>query len=296
MTKKKFYIQDLIYFNLFLKKMWKEKTLIIITSILFVFVTLLYISNQKNEFKTKVVINNPSLNDVGKYIFFHDSNPDLNYKFIENFFLKLNSKDNLNDYIKINESRYGLSNFFTKFDPKKNYFKNDKFYKLLSNKRNYGLKNTDQIDIYFLIYPEGVDGEQLLNNYIFFTQKKIIDEYKIALKSRILDSLSNYQDALKVAQQLNFKLPINENNNNLKNILFIKGTHELEYQINTLNKLLKSLDTDKDLFYYDILHEKASLSTKHSRYKVLSLLISLFLGFIFSLIIIFLKSKIRVKF
>ena len=59
--KKENYLINSIYLHSIIKNIWKEKFLIIIITSVFVFLNFVYLYNQKNKYRTYVMIEKPLL-------------------------------------------------------------------------------------------------------------------------------------------------------------------------------------------------------------------------------------------
>jgi LPS O-antigen subunit length determinant protein (WzzB/FepE family) len=278
------------------RTLWREKILILSISIICGLLGYLYASFKPVEFKTEIKLKNPPFQLFEPYsgsieINLNSNNNNNNIivgKFISDFKLNLLSLDNLEMFI---EESLDLDNFKAYLKSKnitvKKYFK-DKLGEV--KEKNIIIPNT-----YFLVFEKKrLDGDIFLNNYVEFTKKKNIIEFKKNLKTTIENKIFFYEQALEVAKFLNLENPILKSLHNQALVitsepeaLFYKGTKVLSQNIIQSKRLLQKIE--KDQFNYDLILDKAfesKINTTHSYYP----LIGLFFGFFLSCIIIFFKG------
>jgi hypothetical protein len=259
------------------------------------------------EFKTTIIIKNPPENlysyynilfncnghkDKGKesgcYKIINEEN--FTEEFIHDLDLNIKSINNLNNFI---EQAQGLDSF-KEFLKKRNlsvthYFQNFENYKLASVDLNKINMKDSNLSAYFLIFPEELEGEIFLKNYVTFSKDKTLIEFKKKLK--IL--LSNYIIQYEISSD--FARSINQENPFLGMIevtgpgsFFYRGNKLLSKQIIELKKILADLESQK--FNYDHIFQDPSFKLKVgwsiNQYSLLGLLFGLFLSFV----IIFFKD------
>jgi hypothetical protein len=181
-------------------------------------------------------------------------------RYINNFFTNFRSSDNLISYIEISKEIQDYKNLI-----KKNNLDNNSILrsfqiveskyrgKILNNKFNFS-------------YPEKLDGKAFLNNYALYTKDKTLKEYSNTLKSIIINSLSLYEDQLKIAKRIDLQQPILKQEYtviiNEPDVLFYRGTKVLEEQIDQHKKILLLL-TNVKLDYNPVL-DKALFESSSS--------------------------------
>jgi LPS O-antigen subunit length determinant protein (WzzB/FepE family) len=213
-------------------------------------------------------------------------------QFIYDFKLKLLSLDNLESFVE--ESR-DLDNFKAYLKSKnitvKKYFED----KLDEVKK----KNIINLNKYFLVFTKELDGDIFLNNYVEFTKKKNIIELKKNLKITIENKIISLEQALETAKSINLENPIIKSPIsqaqvvNEPNDLFYKGSKVLSQNIIYFKKLAQRLENDQ--FNYNPILDKASLPVLQNISVNLFFVFGLFLGFLLSLLIIFLRNTFKEK-
>lgn len=212
-------------------------------------------------------------------LYFSDEQGLLIERYINNFFTNFRSSDNLISYIEISKEIQDYKNLI-----KKNNLDNNSILrsfqiveskyrgKILNNKFNFS-------------YPEKLDGKAFLNNYALYTKDKTLKEYSNTLKSIIINSLSLYEDQLKIAKRIDLQQPILKQEYtviiNEPDVLFYRGAKVLEEQIDQHKKILLLLNTVK-LDYNPVL-DKALFESSSSP----TLYIYILSGFVFGVFLFF---------
>ena len=284
--------------------LWREKILILSTSIICGFLGYLYASFIiTKQFKTEVILRNPPTHLFKPY------ENVLDYKkaneiFISNFKLNFFSSDNLESFV---EENRGINNFngylkLKNIIPEK-YFANRLQQDMSYNKSadiNYSSK-------YFLLFSEELDGDIFLNNFVEFIQKKNIFEFKKILKSEIIYKINNQKDNLDILKKLIYsknplRLPeyLKNDPEDLENFLY-KSDFLLVREINQLSQIIitlekKLIDLENDQFNYDIFLDKASPPALVNK-KIASFFFigGLIAGLILSLVVLFFKYTFKTK-
>jgi hypothetical protein len=307
MNKKNLEFDDALDFEKIIRRIWKEKVLILSINILCTLLFFLYALIAYKEFKTTIIIKNPPENLYSYYniLFSCNGHKDKEkesgcYKIInkENFTeefiydlnLNIKSINNLNNFIEQAQELDGFKEFLKKRNLSvTHYFQNFGNYKLASVDLNKINMKDSNLSGYFLIFPEELDGEIFLKNYVTFSKDKTLIEFKKKLK--IL--LSNYIIQYEISSD--FARSINQENPFLGMIevtgpgpFFYRGNKLLSKQIIELKKTLADLESQK--FDYDHIFQDPSLKLKVgwsiNQYSLLGLLFGLFLSFV----IIFFKD------
>jgi LPS O-antigen subunit length determinant protein (WzzB/FepE family) len=286
--------------NLFdlIKKLLTEKVLILSFSIIFGLVFYIYASFQSQIFKTQIVIEDVPSQLFEHYNFLFKSNQikgqKLEEQYNNGFKSKLLSKDNLKIFLKEsvefdNFAEYlklrniSIKKFFTNFNLNYVYEDKDKKVDILSNK-------------YYLVFTEELDGVIFLNNYVEFTKKKTVKEFKEKLKLSIKNRINHYEQAFELAKLLNLENPVVISKNiQISNYdmqdLYYHGSKVLGEEIIYLKKLLIKLDNEQ--FNYDIFVEKASHSEMISNPRILFVFFGILFGILLSIVIIIFKSALK---
>jgi LPS O-antigen subunit length determinant protein (WzzB/FepE family) len=280
-----------------IRTLWREKILILSISIICGLLGYLYASFKPEEFKVEITLQNPPFHFFEPYSGLIEVNSNNNNnnavgQFIGGFNLKLLSLDNLESFVE--ESR-DLDNFKAFLKSKnitiKKYFK-DKFD--VAKEKKLIIPNK-----YFLVFSKGLDRDIFLNNYVEFTKKKNIIEFKKNLKATIENRIAFYDQALETAKLISLENPILKSLDNQTQVvnepeaLFYKGTKVLSQNITHLKRLLQKLENDQ--FNYNPILDKASQSVLQNTSVSLFFVSGLFLGFLLSLVIIFLRNTLKEK-
>jgi hypothetical protein len=284
------------------RTLWREKILILSISVICGLLGYLYASFKPEKFKVEITLKNPTFQLFEPYSGLIEINPNNSNsnsnsnitagQFIPDFKLKLLSLDNLESFV---EESQDLDNFKAYLKSKnitvKNYFNG----KLGEVKE----KNIIILNKYFLVFPKGLDGDIFLNNYVEFTKKNNIIEFKKNLKTTIANKIIFYEQALETAALINLENPILKSLDNQSQVvnepeaLFYKGTKVLSQNIIYFKRLLQRLENDQ--FNYNPILDKASLSVLQNTRPPLFLGFGLILGFLLSLVIIFLRNTLKEK-
>ena len=292
-----------------IKSLWREKILILFISIICGLFGYLFASFQPQNFKTEIKLKNPPYQLFESYSYLINNNnqkttttttttiitiiktTNVAEKFFSDFNLNFLSLDNVESFV---EESQGLDNF-------KRYLKS----KNITAKKYFidklGIVKEKNIIIsnkYFLVFEKNLDGDIFFNNYAEFTKKKSIIEFKKNLKLRIEDSIYIYEQALEKAKLINLENPILKSPDirapfNEPATLFYRGSLVLTYDIINLKKLLQKLENDQ--FNYNLILDKASPPVLQNTSSNLFFVSGLVLGFLLSLVIIFLKNILKQK-
>jgi LPS O-antigen subunit length determinant protein (WzzB/FepE family) len=226
MKKNNLYItEDEIDLGDLIKKLWREKILILSISIICGLLGYLYASFKPEKFQIEFEIKNLPSQLFEPYLgILLPNNNSISEQFISDFKSNLLSLDNLEIFVE--ESR--------DLDTFKKYLKS----RDISTKQYFATKlgevsekNKINSNRYFFVFEKKIlDGNIFLNNYLEFTKKKNIIECKKILKAIIENRINYTQDALETAKLINLENPIFESK-----FLFYKGTKVLS-QIITIDK------------------------------------------------------------
>ena len=306
---------------------WKEKFLILCCVFLFSILGLAYTIFRPVELYTKIVLNDPSVAIFEKYNkYFIDllsaKNTNFNYYLNTNAYANTNNNsnntttivardifldifrknflsiDNLNEFINsLKEHDINLKNYLKKNDLiSSNFFFGNKFGKVNIDKRTS--YSGDQV--FFLIYPEEIDGTKILNDYVFYIKKKSeIDFYKI-IQLAISSKIDIKKEALEIAKKINLQYLKDlkssdtyfSNNELINNINYLNIQHvTLEQEIVNLEKDLISI---KGVYLdYVPISQKSTPSIKDSKFPNYFIVISsILVGFFISIAVILFRLNI----
>ena len=282
---------------------WKEKIIVLLTTAAFLMAAHFYHLSKPKLLTSEIIINDPPFDLFQKYqIHIEDQNQNINkdnlfHDYLASYIISLknnlSSADNFSQFIHDDKI---FKNFFNNLKSKnireKTFFKNS--FKQLKIKNNL-VENT-----YLIEYGDnlGLNGQLLLNSYVEFTVKKILNDYKQRLKNSIIVKKKQLDLSYNIAAELNIISPANQMNNLLKsfpiiassNDIYMMGTKVIKKYILNYERLISELD--KENFDYKYILDEASkpVITNSSRYTYLST--GFILGLIFSYLLIFIKKKI----
>jgi LPS O-antigen subunit length determinant protein (WzzB/FepE family) len=310
MKKNNIYLaDDEINLGRLIKQIYREKILILSISIICGLLAYLYASFKPEEFKTEIKLKNPPsqlfepytylfknnnnfINNNNNFINNNNNNNNIVEQFISDFKLNFLSLDNLEIFVE--ESR-DLDSFKKYLKSRnistRNYFVN-KFG--VVKETNIIIPNT-----YFLVFEKNLDVDVFIKNYAEFTKKKSLTELKKNLKLTIENRINYHELHMETAKLINLEDPIlklPDRQNQLVNepdALFYKGTKVLSQSIIFDKKLLQKLENDQ--FNYNLILDKASPPVLQNAAVSLFFVSGLILGFLLSLVIIFLRNTLKEK-
>jgi LPS O-antigen subunit length determinant protein (WzzB/FepE family) len=278
------------------RTLWREKMLILSISIICGLLGYLYASFKPEEFKTEIKLKNPPTQLFEPYVGYLEVNNNNNNnnnntaaeKFISDFKSTFLSLDNLEMFVEESRDLDNLKAYLKlKNITVKKYFK-DKFVEektkdiIISNK-------------YFLNFEKKIlEGDIFFNNYVEFTKKKNIIEYKKKIKTGIENRIAFYEQALETAKLINLENPILKSIDNKAQFLnepealFYKGTKVLSQDIIYFKRTLQRLENDQ--FNYNPILDKGVITQIDMMSSYSYFLTGLFFGLFLSFIIIFFKS------
>lgn len=177
---------------------------------------------------------------------------------------------------------------------------NKEFLKILEkynlNQQTYLHYNLSEVkDVFFNQYilsvPKEVDGLSFLNNYIIFSKELIVDQFYNDLRFIINEDIKKKNDALKIAKELKIDFPLVDLRDKEE---FQKGQKVLIIEIGQLQLIEKSLSR-QSLDWDPFLFQAIQLEENKNNYKkyLLAILLTLSLGFLLSLLVIFFKNDFK---
>ena len=292
-------IDDEIDLRDLIRKLWKEKILILFISIIFGLLGCFYQLLKPDEFISEITLKNPPTQIFEPYNIYNitlnnnnknnnNNNNNIAEQFISNFKLNFLSLDNLQSFVE--ESR--------EFDNFKRHLK----LRNISAKEYFvdkiGVVKEKNIIIpnkYFLNHTKELDGAIFLNKYVEFINKKTIVELKNVLKLTILNNINIHSEALEIAKKIQLENPFIKVTSQHQAViepeaLFYKGSKVLSETLYYFNKKLIKLENDQ--FNYNTISEKA-LTLKNPKSLPLYFVFGLILGLFLSLAIIYLKITLK---
>lgn len=189
--------------------------------------------------------------------------------FFKNFLSNANSRDNVKEFLSI----YNSSN-----SPVVSSFK------LREVKEN----------TYALIFYDGVDGVNLLNEYVIWTKNKTLSTLDFIISKNFDDTLNHYERQLEIANKITLDQPF------IKTLLerpgnlvvsepaeeFYRGKDVLELQIKHLRQII-SLHMNENWGNISVVKDSASNKTRLHSPTSHYLVVGVAIGFIISFIVIF---------
>ena len=271
--------KDFNYFPLVFT-LWREKFLILIFSLLGLSFSYYSFSDRDTFNKAMITINSPPKN---LFLNYRDLSLD-----------KFGNSEELEDSLYIALlSRDNLTNFLG--DKKKlDTFKIEEYKDFPSQIKSNKFEAT---------YLNNIDGQKLLEEYILYTQSNVIKKEVNYLKSLIDTVIAQYKKEFEIAKKLGIETPMEsmEMENSEKNDLnvffafrgptYLRGTIILDMRISNLKEELERLEIKN--FNYDIILDKPYFIKTINNYSVAYYVAGIILGFLFSLIILFIKSIIK---
>ncbi len=263
----------------FIRKLWKEKILIISVSLLFMVIGYVYGTLQPKTNKIKIL-----LREAPYYLFESQTNNldslRLAKEFNFEFKINLYSSETLDRFIeqnnKIDQFKINLA---SKNIEIKKYFKSE--FKID--------EKTDNLWVYYLSYGEYLPGEEFLNDFILFVKKETEKSFQKQRSLLIIDQINQLKVNLEISKKINLENPLVGGEFNLYN----RGTKVLSYQIDNLNNILKETKLLK--LDYNPIVEKTSSVGEIKNHPLDFAVIAFLLGFFFSLIIIFTRFLLQNK-
>lgn len=301
-------IDDEINFVILFKELLKNKFLILVVTIIFSLFAYILAINLKKDLKAIVTLKNIDTNiDIFDYykiikvtnsefeFFERYKNQQSNSNFFyEEFYLNLSSSDNISNFLQQSKD-YDLLKKYLELNnvTAKQYFSNNKLGIQEDKKANTIIvqqKDARTKINFFLIAPKEVDGLTLLQNYVDYTNNKTLNFFKDQIKFSLNSEIVKLENELKIAKLLNIVNPTLHNNAALAaepKSLFYLGSKVLSLQIGDLKANYDKLENFKSNF--NIIIDRPSY-TRNGESKIFYVIFGSVIGFILSLIIIFIKK------
>jgi LPS O-antigen subunit length determinant protein (WzzB/FepE family) len=279
------------------KSLWREKILILSISIICGLASYLYSSFQPQEFRAEIKLKIPPTHLFLPYTQFANNSNNNNYNYSNNYSVQFMSDFKLH-FLSL-ESLQSFVDESKEFDNFKEYLKSRNI-----SAKNYFANKIGEVkennliipNQYFLVFPQELNGDIFLNNYVEFIKNKTIFETKINFKYLIEQKKFLYEDSFEKAKLINLENPIQRSINeyiivNKPEDIFYKGTKILALEITALKKLLIKLENEQ--FNYNIILDKSLSSRINETGKLKYFQLGLMFGLILSFVIIFFKSILK---
>ncbi|MDA7564808.1 Wzz/FepE/Etk N-terminal domain-containing protein [Pelagibacteraceae bacterium] len=288
-----------------IRRLWKEKFLILSISLIVSALAYVYVAFKPKTFQTTVVLRNiPSTlfvkfdTAINLQKQQQEQQQQITFASLleDEIHQKLNSFDNLDQFVKQNDSINSFKALIKKkqISAKDYFFQGNKFGP--EKEKNKILKNR-----YYLNFPKELKGDEFLNEYVLFTFQKSQNLIKNQIVS-IFSSLKNdYENNLVIAKQLNIQEPILQQKLQDRSLfminepkeLYYSGTKVIQNEINILNKLIAEAKDFKLNFnpILDRAYKPIIISVSPLKFVILGF----FVGLILSMICIFLRDLFKAK-
>ena len=267
------------YYPLILR-LWREKFLILTFTLLALFFGYLKVQDNQTFQKAKIAISSPPPN-LFSHIEFGSSSKELELRLYNNLL-----------------SRDKLSNFLGN-EEKLEFFKLEMFKEIPS--QTYS-------NIFELTYLSSIDGLNLLDEYIRHIQLITIKQEISYIKTSINRILDKHKKQLEIAKKLGIEVPkitldsiiysrltldslSNPGSLSYPDPTYLSGTIVLTNKIAHFEKILNQLEEKN--FIYDIILDKAYNTNVLENYKTANVILWTVLGFLLSLVVIFIKYLIK---
>jgi len=287
-------VDDEIDLRELIKKLWKEKILILSISIICGLLGYFYALLKPQEFKSEITLKNPPVQIFEPYNLFNNNfnnnnnnnNNNIVGQFISDFKLNFLSLNNVENFLE--ESR--------EFDNFKGYLKsrNISAKEYFTNKISEAKeKNIIIPNKYSLNHTKELNGAIFFNNYVQFVKKKTVLMTKKIFKLAIEDKIIIYDQALDKAKLINLENPILTSAQSHviyePEDLFYKGSKILSQDIIYLKRLLTKLENDQ--FNYEIIIDKSLNSPVKEMINLKYFVTGLIFGLLFSILIVFFRIQ-----
>ncbi len=272
--------KDFDYYPLVLT-LWREKFLVLIISLLGFCFSYFSVLDKDIFYKANVTINSPPKN-----LFLTYSNDPSLVKFVtlaeleDRLYNKLLSRDNLIAFLG---------------DEKKlNIFKIEEYKDIPIQSKTNKFEAT---------YINSIDGPKLLKDYLLYTQSKFLEKEIEYITSLIEQAIGHYKIEFEIAKRLGIDNPMasmemENREQNESNVFFafsgptyLRGTIILGMRIANLEEELDRIQ--KKNFMYDIILDTPYVTQTVNNHSTAYSVGGTVLGFLVSLMIIFIKSFIK---
>lgn len=268
-----------------INNLWVEKILILSISLLFSVFTFLYLNPKPKTFKTTIVLRDIPNVIFSEYEYFNNIK-EFHLVLRNTFIQELNSFDNLDLFASKNSNFISYKNSLNKATRAKGFFIN-KF-----GKEKLGTRYIE--NKYYLIFPQGLKGDDFLNDYVMFTFRAAEEIVKNNLETSLLIEKNKLNKNLLIAKELNIKdSNVSENSNLDLDSINIRRAHELlrgsaviKSDIKYVDELLDKLKNQK-LDFNPVLDRASTpqdISPSTLRFVFLAFIAGLFLSIMYVMV------------
>ena len=277
-----------------LKVFFKNIPIIFVVTFISAFLFYNYQSSLPKKYESNIVIKKPSYEKFSsEFIITSDNDLEegaiiLSFydEFINDFTTYMASADNLQFFLYQNDQE-NLKNKL----------------KITEDKTILNLQNSNQkssILEFKIFYDEGINGPEILNNYTQYVKNLTTKEYRTKRLLYLQRLIYKYAEALEVSREIKQEYPIinsvtGDNNSSVlyaPNDLFYTGSKVLAMQLYHLKTNFKKIKNSE--INYQFILDKASKGKWINNYKKNYALFGIFLGLILSIIIVLIRSKIKI--
>lgn len=171
-------------------------------------------------------------------------------------------------------------------------------------------ENDDNLLSQFVFnFSEGINGDEILNEYVYTISYKVLSSFLINIESIIKQKINKKTKALNIASEMGIFLP---DKTSLSKDEYLKGEKlltleikNLKSELDNIQKSITELDNNKDFLNGEILIKNPSFNFRwmpivykpfiqqYPRSTIQNIFLSFILGFVLSLIVIFIKINFR---
>ena len=294
-NKKKSRSEDISVIDVLLAS-WKNKKLYLLMSLFFIFLGFIYslTLNKNVELTSTIVFKDPPSQFFSNYKPFFDDNV-INFdeiSFIGIFNEKILSSNNLERFIEQNNEIDEFKAFLLEMEISPRVFFNNKIFR----ESTMVDKKTIVTNRFTVVYPEVLDGNKFLNDYIIFSKDLALNSFNEQKQIQIKNIILLYEQNLEIASTIGLSNPLIQNSverNTTQLVgepagIFYQGTMVLKKRIANLKKLLKEFENNKN-DYYPILDQAMIVDS-----NIVNAVIFPFLGLIIGIVLSFIVTLFRV--
>ena len=295
-----------------IRHLLKKTKLIITTTLIFGLVGIIYFSVKPNEYYSSAIAAGLSDSTLPIFSYYDLIAPPSNEKIgsdkklaelFDQLVKEILIKKNFQEFLNTNDSALGLKKFLEKNNISIVDYVNGDVLKKEAIKEE--LSTVPYLSKFTLKFPEGVEGEKILNQYISYSSRKILKNFFLNIEGIIKQKRFKKNHSLSIAKMLGVNSISEEN---LERAEYFKGKELLEAEIAGLNIELGYIqDTIKFLNNSNILSTEIIVSNPLFNLKwkslyqegrlqlrknltIKTIIFSLIFGFIFSIVIIFFQN------
>ena len=296
-----------------IRNFWKEKFLILSISLLFSALTYTHIALKPKTFQTTIVLKSIPITLLAKF----DDIINIQHKqeqqeqeqqqnqqttfaslLEEDFQQKLNSFDNLDAFVKQNNT---INSFKTLL--KENQISAKDYFISGTSKNKFGQqkdeKNKVIENIYYLNFPKELKGDEFLNKYVLFIFQNSEKRIKNEIVSLLSVKKSRYDKSLLIAKKLNIQEPILQQKLQDRSLFMINEPKELYYsgvkviqnEIDNLNNTI--MEAKKLKLDFNPVLDKASKPINISDSPLKFGILGFIVGLLSSLIYIIIRNVLK---